>query len=131
MVDSGKTPLFTPEERVDMIKRSVGRFPNVTVESSTELVVSLMKARGAKVIVKGLRAVTDYEREFQIALVNRKLARGIETLFMPSDEKYTYISSSVVKEMAKYGAELDTFVPKEIIEDVLLKIRGAGMEDTK
>jgi pantetheine-phosphate adenylyltransferase len=130
MVDSGKTPLFTPEERVDMIKRSVGRFPNVTVESSSELVVNLMKARGAKVIIKGLRAVTDYEREFQIALVNRKLAKGIETLFMPSDEKYTYISSSVVKEMAKYGAELDTFVPKEIIEDVLLKVRGTGMEAT-
>jgi pantetheine-phosphate adenylyltransferase len=131
MVDSGKTPLFTHEERVDMIKRSVGRFPNVTVESSSDLVVSFMKARGAKVIIKGLRAVTDYEREFQIALVNRKLARGIETLFMPSDEKYTYISSSVVKEMAKYGAELDTFVPKEIIEDVLLKVRGAEMEETK
>ena len=122
MVNSRKTPLFNGKERVELIRRTIARFPNVKVESSDELLVDYMKARGAKVIVKGLRAVSDFDSEFQIALVNRKLDPGIETLFMPSSEKYTYLSSSVVKEMARYGADLQTFVPKEIIEDVITKI---------
>jgi len=121
MVNSEKNPLFTHEERVELIERVVSRYPNVTVEASEELLVDFMRKRQAKVIIKGMRAVSDYEREFQIALVNRKLDPGIETLLMPSSEKYTYLSSSVVKEMAKYGADLQTFVPKEIIEDVLRK----------
>ena len=126
MVNSGKRPLFDPGERVDLIERTVARYPNVEVESSEALVVDFMKARGAKVIIKGLRAVSDFDWEFQIALVNRKLDDSIETLFMPSSEKYTYLSSSVVKEMAKYGADLNTFVPKEIIDDVLKKIESEG-----
>ena len=126
MVNSGKTPLFNGNERVDLIKRTTARFPNVKVESSEELLVDYMKSRGSKVIIKGLRAVSDFDWEFQIALVNRKLDPGIETLFIPSSEKYTYLSSSVVKEMARYGADLHTFVPKEIISDVLSKINIQG-----
>ncbi|MCL2126020.1 MAG: pantetheine-phosphate adenylyltransferase [Oscillospiraceae bacterium] len=122
MVNSGKNPMFTHEERVELIKRTTARFRNVRVEASAELLVEFMKERGAKVIIKGMRAVSDYEREFQIALVNRKLDPSIETLLMLSSEKYTYLSSSVVKEMARYGADLGTFVPKEIIEDVLKKV---------
>ena len=122
MVNSDKNPLFNSEERVELIKRTVARFTNVKVESSRQLLVTYMKARGARVIIKGLRAVSDFDREFQIALVNRKLDQGIETLFMPSSEKYTYLSSTVVKEMARYGADLNTFVPKEIIKDVLEKV---------
>ena len=121
MANSDKRPLFSREERVELIERTVARFPNVKAESSEELLVDYMRARGAKVIIKGLRAVSDFDWEFQIALVNRKLDEGIETLFMPSSEKYTYLSSSVVKEMARYGADLQTFVPKEIIGDVLKK----------
>ena len=121
MVNSSKNPLFDHEERVELIKRTVSRFPNVKVESSADLVVSFMRERGAKVIIKGLRAVSDFDWEFQIAMVNRKLDESIETLFMPSSEKYTFLSSSVVKEMARYGADLATFVPKEIIEDVIQK----------
>ena len=121
MINSGKDPMFSHEERVELIRRTVVRFPNVKVEASQELLVEYMKKRGAKVIIKGLRAVSDFDREFQIALVNRKLDQGIETLFMPSSEKYTYLSSTVVKEMAGYGADLNTFVPKEIIADVLKK----------
>ena len=124
MVNSEKHPLFNRNERVELIERTVARFPNVTVEASEDLLVKYMKDRGARVIIKGLRAVSDFDREFQIALVNRKLDEGIETLFMPSSEKYTYISSSVVKEMAKYGADLRTFVPKEIIVDVLEKVES-------
>jgi len=124
MINSDKNPLFGPEERVELIKRTVARFPNVEVEASKELLVEYMKTRGAKVIIKGLRAVSDFDREFQIALVNRKLDHSIETFFMPSSEKYTYLSSTVVKEMARYGADLNTFVPKEIIDDVLRKVES-------
>ena len=126
MVNSGKHPLFNTEERVELIERTVTRFPNVKVESSGELLVEYMKERGAKVIIKGLRAVSDFDREFQIALINRKLDQGIETFFMPSSEKYTYLSSTAVKEMARYGADLQTFVPMEIIEDVLRKVESEG-----
>ena len=130
MANSDKRPLFSREERVELIKRTVDRFPNVKVESSEDLLVQYMRDRGANVIIKGLRAVSDFDREFQIALVNRKLDPGIETLLMPSDEKYTYLSSSVVKEMANYGADLQTFVPKEIIKDVIEKSGRQKAEDT-
>lgn len=124
MINSGKTPLFSHEERVGFIRRAAVRYTNVRVESSGELLVDYMRERGAKVIIKGLRAVSDFDREFQIALVNRKLDEGIETLFMPSSEKYTYISSTVVKEMARYGADLSTFVPMEILDDVLVRVNS-------
>ena len=120
--NSNKSPLFSSEERVELIKRSVYRYPNVRVDSSSDLLVDYMKDKGAKVIIKGLRAVSDFDWEFQIALVNRKLDPSIETLFMPSSEKYTYLSSSVVKEMARYGADLSTFVPREIIADVVGRV---------
>jgi len=126
MVNSGKNPLFSHEERVELINRTVAKYPNVKAEMSGELLVEFMKRRGARVIIKGMRAVSDYEREFQIAMVNRKLDPGIETLLMLSSEKYTYLSSSVVKEMARYGANLETFVPKEIIEDVIKKTESNG-----
>ena len=130
MVNSGKNQLFTHEERVELIRRTTARFPNVRTEASEELLVDFMEARNARVIIKGMRAVSDYEREFQIALVNRKLDPGIETLLMLSSEKYTYLSSSVVKEMARYGADLGTFVPKEIIEDVIKKVDSNGWRIT-
>ena len=126
MVNSEKNPLFTAEERVELIGRTVGKYKNVTVEKSDALLVDFMKDRGAKVIIKGMRAVSDYEREFQIALVNRKLDPTIETLLMPSSEKYTYLSSSVVREMARYGADLKAFVPAEIMDDVLGRVSSLG-----
>ena len=126
MVNSGKQPMFSIEERVELIKRTIARFPNVTVESSEDLLIKFMQDRGAKVMIKGLRAVTDFDREFQIAMINRKLDEGIETLFMPSSEKYTYISSTAVKEMARYGADLETFVPMEIIDDLKRKVESEG-----
>jgi len=127
MINSDKKPLFTREERVDFIKRTVVRYKNVEVDSSEDLLVEYMKPRDAKVIIKGLRAVSDFDKEFQIALINRKLEPGIETLFMPSSEKYTYLSSSAVKEMTRYGADLKTFMPHEIIEDVIKKVESEGM----
>ena len=122
MVNSGKQPLFTVDERVELIGRTVSRFYNVKAESSQELLVEFMKKRDAKVIIKGLRTMSDFDREFQIALVNRNLDPSIETLFMLSSDKYTHISSSVVKEMARYGADLSALLPKEIVNDVIGRI---------
>jgi len=127
MINSDKNPLFNSDERVDFIKRATSRYKNVKVESSEDLLVDYMKSKGARVIIKGLRAVSDFDKEFQIALINRKLNPEIETLFMPSSEKYTYISSSAVKEMTRYGADLTTFVPHEIIDDVITKVKNEGM----
>ena len=126
MSDFEKYPLFTHEERVALIKRTVTRFSNVKVETSKDLLVDYMKSKKAKVIIKGMRAVSDFDREFQIALINKKLEPNIETMLMPSSEKYTFLSSTVVKEMAKHGADLSTYVPKEIIDDVVTKVKQVG-----
>ena len=127
MVNSDKKPLFNRDERVNFIKRAVVRYKNVKVESSEELLVRYMQEKNAKVVIKGLRAVSDFDKEFQIALINRKLDPGIETLFMPSSEKYTYISSLAALEMARYGDDLKTFLPHEIIDDVIDRIQSEGM----
>ncbi len=116
--------LFTPDERVEMIRQVVERLPNVEVDRSSQLVSEYAREKRACALVKGLRAVSDYEYELQMALINRKLNPRLETLFLPSSAKYTYISSSVVKEMASYGADLSDFVPREIIETVYDKIKS-------
>ena len=118
MVNSKKTGMFTREERVDQLRRATERFPNVEVDSSDELLAAYAKRRDAHVLVKGLRAVSDYEYEVQMALVNRKLNPNLETMFMASSEKYTYLSSTIVKEMARYGADLAEFIPREIVDEV-------------
>lgn len=124
MVNSEKVGkgLFTPEERAELIRRVVKDFPNVEVDVSDALVAEYAREKGACALVKGLRAASDYEYELQMALINQKLNPRLETLFIPSSAKYTYISSSVVKEMAAYGADLSDFVPREIIGDVEGKI---------
>jgi len=127
MVNADKNPLFSRDERVELIQRTVAKYKNVKVESSDKLLVEYMKQRNSKVIIKGLRAVSDFDKEFQIALINRKLDPSIQTLFMPSSEKYTYLSSSAVKEMTRYGADLKTFVPREIINDLITKVKNEGM----
>lgn len=120
------TCLFTPAERADMIRRVVERLPNVEADTSTMLVADYAREKGACTLVKGLRAVSDYEYELQMALINRKLNPQLETLFLPSSGKYTYISSSVVKEMASYRADLTDFLPREIIGDVEAKVAEKG-----
>ncbi|MDE6108074.1 MAG: pantetheine-phosphate adenylyltransferase [Oscillospiraceae bacterium] len=126
MVNADKvhTGLFTPEERVELIRKTVAHLSNVEVEYSDALVAEYAREKGACALVKGLRAASDYEHELQMALINQKLNPKLETLFIPSSAKYTYISSSVVKEMASYGADLRDFVPKEIIGDVTEKIKN-------
>ena len=118
MVNSTKQTAFTPEERVELLRRSTARFPNVEVDFSADLLADYAREKKAHVVVKGLRAVSDFEQEVQMALVNRKLNPRLETMFLPSSQKYTYISSTIVKEMARYGADLSEFVPREIVDDV-------------
>lgn len=118
MVNSSKHGMFTPAERVELLRRATQRFPNVEVDFSDELLAAYARRRGAKVVVKGLRAVSDYEQEVQMAIINRKLNHNLETMFLASSEKYTYLSSTIVKEMARYGADLGEFIPREIVEDV-------------
>ena len=123
MINSKKQGMFTPEERVELLKKATARFPNVEVDYSEGLLAAYAKRRRAHVVVKGLRAVSDFEQEVQMAVINRKLNPGLlnpglETMFLASSEKYTYLSSTIVKEMARYGADLGEFLPREIVDDV-------------
>lgn len=118
MVNSKKNGLFVPEERVELIRRVVCNLPNVEVDASACLLADYARKRRARVIVKGLRAMSDFEMEVQMAVVNRKLNPNVDTMFLPANEKYTYLSSTVVKEMVRYGADLSDFLPREIIQDV-------------
>jgi pantetheine-phosphate adenylyltransferase len=123
LVNSSKkgAGLFGPEERVKLIQMVTSELHNVEVDFSTELLASYAKKKKAKVLVKGLRAMSDYEEEVQMALINSTLYPMLDTVFLPSSPKYTYISSSVVKEMARYGADLSDFLPREIIDEVKRK----------
>ncbi len=122
--NSSKNPLFTVEERISLIERVTHDSPNVKVEGFTGLLVDYARAKNAKFIVKGLRAVTDFEYEFQMSLTNKQLAPEIETFFITTNAKYAYLSSSIVKEVAKYGGDFTEMVPLEIIEDIKEKIGG-------
>ncbi len=122
MVNAGKNPMFTLEEREALIRRVTADLPNVEVDSSNELLADYARRRGSCVIVKGLRAGSDFESEFQMALVNRKLNPELDTMFLTADSQYMYLSSSMVKELGKYGAELSDFLPQEIIPDFREKL---------
>lgn len=122
MKNREKTPLFSIEERMELVRKVTDRFPNVEVATTDMLLAEYAKLYDGAVIVKGLRAVSDFDYEFQIALINKKMNPALDTLFLTASEKYTFLSSTVVKEMAAYGADLAEFVPREIIGDVLEKM---------
>ena len=117
MVNSGKTPLFTQEERVALIRRVTANIPNVEVDLSDDLLAEYAKRKGSCVIVKGLRAGSDFENEFQMALINHKINPDLDTMFLTAESQYMYLSSSTVKELGKYGVDLSDFLPCEIIPD--------------
>jgi pantetheine-phosphate adenylyltransferase len=106
-----KNPLFTVEERVAMIRQVTQDFKNVHVDSFGGLLVDYANRLGACAIIRGLRAVSDFEYEFQMALVNRKISDGIVTVFLMPNEKYTYLNSTIVKELATFGGDISRFVP--------------------
>ena len=124
MFNSTKTsPMFSVEERVDMVRRAVAKYPNVTVDSSDGLLAEYARQFDGAVVVKGLRAASDFEYEFQMNLINKKINPEMETMFLTSSEKYTFLSSSIVREMARYDADLTGLVPDEIIEEIREKAK--------
>ncbi len=121
-----RSPMFTIDERVDMIKRIVAPFENVEVASYDGLLAEFARRFERPVIVKGLRAGTDFENEFQMSQINKTINPELETMFLTSSVKYTFLSSSVVRELASYGSDLSEFVPREIVDEVLAKARGGS-----
>ena len=122
MVNGDKNPMFSLEERVEMIRRVTGHIPQVEVDYSAALLADYARQRNAHVIVKGLRAVSDFEREFQMSIINHKLNPGLDTMFLTAEHQFMYLSSSAVKEMGRYDVDLTDFLPQEIIPDFTKRI---------
>ncbi len=116
-----KAPLFTLEERVEMAKEAVHGIEGVVVEPFSGLLVDYVAKRGAHIILRGLRATSDFEYEFQIALMNRKLAREIQTVFLMTDYQWLYISSTIIKAAASHGGDVDGLVPENVLRRLTAK----------
>jgi pantetheine-phosphate adenylyltransferase len=117
-----KNPLFTLEERVEMVRAAVGHLPTVKADAFDGLLVKYVEDRSAQAVVRGLRAVSDFEFEFQLALMNRKLNERIETIFMMPKDTYTFLSSRIVKEIARLGGDVSSFVPAHVQTALLNKL---------
>ncbi len=118
LVNSSKTPLFSGEERVNLLHKVTSHIENVEIVSYNGLLVNFAKERNADVIIRGLRAVTDFEYELQLAQTNKKLYPDVETIFLATNVNYAYLSSSVVREIARYGGDIKQFVPESIVQSV-------------
>ena len=114
--NSKKEPMFSADERVALIRQVTRDMPNVEVEASDELLAQYAARKGACVVVKGLRAVSDFESEFTMSLINKKLNPELDTMFLSAEEKYMYLSSSAVKELGYYNVDLSDFLPAEVID---------------
>ena len=123
MVNGGKSPMFDQDERVELIRRVTSDLPNVEVDCSTELLAEYAKRKGSCVIVKGLRAGSDFENEFQMALINHKINPDLDTMFLTAEHQFMYLSSSTVKELANYDVDLSDFLPEEIIPDFKQRVQ--------
>ena len=122
MQNAAKTsPMFTVAERVEMVRKAVKRYENVTVDCSDKLLAEYVRQFENPVVVKGLRAASDFEYEFQMDLINKNIDPELETMYLIASGKYTFLSSSVVREMAKYGADLTGLVPNELIGQIMDK----------
>ena len=121
-----KSPMFTVEERVEMVRKATERYKNVKVDSSDILLAEYARQYEGAVIVKGLRAASDFEYEFQMNLINKQIRPELETMFLTASGKYTFLSSSVVREMARYGADLTGLVPSELIAEIETKAKQWG-----
>lgn len=113
-----KSPMFTLEEKLSMARRAVEEYPNVRVDSYDGLLTEYVRRFDKPVVVKGLRAASDFDYEFQMNMINKRLNPSVETMFLTASEQYTFLSSSIVREVAQYGAELKGLVPDEIIPDI-------------
>ena len=117
MVNAGKNPMFTLDERVELIRRVTGDLANVEVDGSNELLAEYARRKGGCVIVKGLRDGSDFENEFQMAMINHKINPELDTMFLTAEHQYMYMSSSTVKELGSYNVDLSDFLPEQIIPD--------------
>ena len=120
--NTSKAPMFSDDERVAMIKEIFRKNRRVVVDGFDGLLVDYARGKGAKVVIRGLRAVSDFEYEFQMALTNRKLAPNIDTVFLVPDEKYTYLNSTIVREVARLGGDVSDFVPPSVRKRLLAKV---------
>jgi pantetheine-phosphate adenylyltransferase len=123
-VNAAKQPLFSPEERLEMLRLTVGSDPRITFESFEGLVADYAKRVGAGILVRGLRAVGDFEYEFQMALMNRQLNAGLETVFLVPGQGLSYISSSLVREVARYGGDVGPLVHPKVVEALARHFRA-------
>ena len=121
-----KRPLFSPNERLALVKQAVRHLPGVQADTFDGLLIDYVVAQKAQAIVRGLRAVSDFEFEFQLALMNRKLNENIETIFMTPKDTYTFLSSRIVKEIARLGGDVEAFVPKHVRAALAKKFPAAG-----
>lgn len=121
-INPNKTPTFSVEERVQFIKESTSEIPNIKVESFSGLLVDFMHKEDSNVIIRGLRAISDFEYELQSAIANRTQDRDIETIFLMTSAKYSYLSSSIVKDIARFGGNIEGYVPEILRERVMNKL---------
>lgn len=121
-----KKPLFTLKERTALVQESVQELPNVRVDSFNGLLVHYVEQAGGQAVIRGLRAISDFEFEFQLALMNRKLNERVETIFMMPKETYTFLSSRIIKEIARLGGEVKAFVPAHVETALKRKLNRSG-----
>lgn len=120
--NEAKGPLFNLDERLELVRQSVQGHPNVSVDSFDGLLVEYVERRGGQAVIRGLRAVSDFEFEFQLALMNRKLNEHVETIFMMPKDTYTFLSSRLVKEIARLGGDVGAFVPVQVVAALRAKL---------
>jgi pantetheine-phosphate adenylyltransferase len=125
LANEGKEPLFSLEQRLDLLRQAVSRWDNVEVGSFDGLLVDYAREVGASVILRGIRAITDFEYEMQMAMMNRKLAPAIEAVFLLPSEQYTYVSSRLVREVARLGGRIDQLVPPNVAQALTARFSGS------
>ncbi len=128
MVNPAKKTMFSVEERMELLKKCVADMPNVEVVGFRGLLAEYARERGITAIVKGLRAVSDFEYEFQMALTNKKLNHELETVFLTTQAQNMYLSSSIVKDIASFGGDISGFVPEPVLEDIRKRLYTGGTE---
>ncbi len=119
-----KNPSFTVQERIEFLRRVTAGYPNVEIDSFSGLLVDYAKEKGAVAVVKGLRAVSDFEYEFQMSMINKKLYPQVETVYLNTSQDYMYLSSSVVKQIASFGGDISMFVPETIHDKIVDRLRN-------
>ncbi|MCX7747107.1 MAG: pantetheine-phosphate adenylyltransferase [Clostridia bacterium] len=127
LINTSKNPVFTIEERVGFLKCALKDHPDIEIDSFSGLLIDFIKEKKANAIIKGLRAVSDFEYELQMALLNKNLDPDVETLFMMTNINYSFLSSSAVRELARHSGNIDGFVPECIKDEILKKFKKAGV----